>query len=587
MEEEIWFQLEIHTAETPTTLSARIIEIFFNVGAQKYLLSTHQSGPEATPGPDLFRVDAQGETRWLSDMRHEFAENSYQFFAPREHLWDENGAVLAPGHQISEFYASLTGSRTRAAGILAYPFDELPNEPTTAFLKIETGTNQSSSLQLTSTYPSRYSNGEDASFVYPFTALNLGSTEEVIRFSWETPDDWTAQISSNGVTVPAGGQYDGFLVANVPFKHNHGSTEKIVLLAENSAGDQGEILFQIRFLGVPQPAGHHNEVFLHSRTPGADLTHSIIGGGPYAYMNTLAEDPESSGDSVRAASNGRPLDELTWTIPLTPSLLLGLDSPGGEGRFSGVFSSQIPHLDAVLEASLLHQTNAFDTVLAHGTSTPLDLMPGELASFAVPLEMVEITLPPQDGAQLVLRLQLHVTQPTFLTAQEIPLLLPGASFSVPLNEYRDSPEDIPGLLSSTLVAAPFSQDLEANARSVLVLKPTVSTNQSDPISVTLHGNGAEHGTVVGGPFLEPESPLEVPVVLEIPETATVGEVFDVLVVFAQNDQHTYARFITTIVAGPVEDMRDEASKLLGSEREEAPMPFAWALVLLVFARKWT
>jgi hypothetical protein len=593
-EEEDWlrFSVKIHDEATPiTVMSARIFEIFFTVGEQKYLLATHEPSAHVNEGPGLFRVDAQGENRWVAPAnRVTSEENFHEFLAPREHVWDENGALLAPGHVVSDFSVNLRGSQIYLAGVMTYPSDTLPNDPTPETLEVQFGSEQSSRLQLATTYPSRYSNGEEASFIYPFSALNLGDEYETIRFAWDTPAGWTAQISANEISLSPGEKYSGFLVANVPFRHDHGATEQIVLRGEDTLGNKGQVSFQVRFLAVPQPAGHHNQLFIHAKPYNSDLIEDMIGAPQLGYMNTLQVDPEATGEPVRAVSNGRPLNDLIWHVPLAPSLLLGLDSPGGEGNFSGQFQSEAPHLGATLAANVVHiSIEGDETLLAVGQSDPQDMAAGEKVGFSVPLAMSEIRLPPQDGAQLLLKLEMIVTQPTFVTAREVPVLHPGGTFSLPMREYRDAPDEIPGLLSTALSSSPFSETALANAGSAFILRPALDSNQRAPVEVKVQGNAAQFSTIIGdSTFEDPEFPLEVPVVLSIPDQAKVGEVFDLLVVFEQNNQHTYSRFTFTVVNEPVNDMAEEAEELIGSVNESAPMPpLGFLVALIVLARKLT
>jgi hypothetical protein len=582
--ETITFHVIIHDSASPTSaLTGYQLRIGFALQNQPYAIYTHHAENEGAPG--LFRIDEQGAERKVGAPGIEYiGELEYKFVVPRDIIWDENGAIIGPGNSLHTFQVFLGGSYTNLFGVGVQPVDFLPNQPTTDSLEIQTGVNQTGTIKLASPQTSRYSNGEEVSFIFPFQTINTGTREETITFNWQKPDGWKVELPKPEVTIPAGNTHDSFLVVSMPFKHEHGFQETITLMAQSNDESlpPGQIEFGIRFLEVPQPAGHHPAVFIHSHAdPNPGLITDILGGGPRAYMNTLSTDPLSSQEPVRAQSNGRPLNEIEWRIPLEPSLNLGIDSNQGITELALTLQSQVPHMGAVLSAQILFETDEGVTELATGTADPVDLQAGADVDMTVQLTSQALRLPPGPRQQMILQLTLEVTQPTFLTAQEIPVLMPGAKFSLPLNEYKDDVSEVPGLSPKSFTISPRELAEQVNSGDTKVATASLTFDSDDQFTISLQGGGSEYATLAVGATIRGKSgqSLDIPVILEIPESLPTGAFIDLIVTVSGTNDQGYSRFTYEVVNEEIDDDSELAGRLLDQFNQETPFP----LSLIVFA----
>jgi hypothetical protein len=582
--ETITFHVIIHDSASPTSaLAGYQLRIGFALQDQPYAIYTHHAENEGAPG--LFRIDEQGAERKVGATGIEYiGELEYKFVVPRDIIWDENGAIIGPGNSLHTFQVFLGGSYINPFGVGVQPIDFLPNQPTTDTLEIQTGINQTGTIKLASPQTSRYSNGEEVSFIFPFQTINTGPREETITFNWQKPDGWKVELPKPEVTIPAGSVHDSFVVVSMPFNHQHGIQETVTLTAQPA--DQleapGQIEFGIRFLEVPQPAGHHNEVFIHSHPdPSPGPSRAIIGGGTRAYMNTLSADPLSSQEPVRAQSNGRPLNEIAWRIPLEPSLNLGIDSNEATTELALTLQSQVPHSGAVLTASVLLETDDGVAELATGTADPVDLPAGGDVDMTIQLTSQALRQPPGPRQQMILQLTLEVTQSTFLTAQEIPVLMPGAKFSLPLNEYKDDVSEVPGLSPKSFTISPREIAEQVNAGDTKVATAMLTFDSDDQFTISLQGGGSEYATLAMGATIKGKSgqSLEIPVILEIPESLPTGAFIDLIVTVSGTNDQGYSRFTYEVVNEEMGDDSVLASRLLDQFNEETPFP----LSLVVFA----
>ncbi|MFA5943290.1 MAG: hypothetical protein WC876_02360 [Candidatus Thermoplasmatota archaeon] len=439
------------------------------------------------------------------------------------------------------------------------------------------GIAQLGSARLTSDQPTRASNGESTTFVFSVAASNSGATPAVFRIFWEgAPAAWDVTMARPVFELKAGETVQKHLLVTIPFAHQHGEFEtmRVKMTTDEDPQALGQLDVGIRYHEVPQPAGHHNRLVLHSKAlasgiPGYDL---VVGGGNYAYMNTLGEDPEDESVSVLATSNSRPITEFTWDVRLAPSLDIGIAfQPGGGGIFRGAFSSNVPAAAATLEASIFVRQTGADGLLVEiplasgGPSAALAMSPGQETRFELPLAAQSEDLPFLAGSEMFLRLRLVTGQPTAVTAQEIPQLEPGAYLDLDLLEYRDPIYDVVGLSRTLSLEPTTSVTRQGNPGDQILFSAMLNnTGQStEAVSLTLDGLNSGWARLIGAPkrtLGAGESEL-VHVAITIPANAASTDMADVILTVepSSGQGETLTRFL--VLADNAQDHPDEAGQI--------------------------
>ena len=113
------------------------------------------------------------------------------------------------------------------------------------------------------------------------------------------------------------------LLASVPFAHVHGGFSAFNLSAasQNDPGSFALLNMGVLHTPIPQPAGHHDTLYLHPDAQGGGLFSQVF---PFTtgVMNTENATPA---ESTQELSMGGTRDGNGWTIPLNPQLQMGLD----------------------------------------------------------------------------------------------------------------------------------------------------------------------------------------------------------------------------------------------------------------------
>lgn len=400
---------------------------------------------------------------WSSDVgaRADPAADTITVALPRDLLADKDGASPFPGRTLDgirmrswAFLSNVSlfpGSATEARVPLQV-VDDMPDAgQAPAAYPVQVGLAQTGHARLTSNVPYRASNGEATTFLLNATARNLSGGED--RFTFEAvgvPGRLSVTVPVTVASIPGGGSVDIPVLATVPFAHIHGGVDDFTLEMRSATdpGSVGRLAMGLRYLAVPQPAGHHDTLYVHSRT---ELAVAETVERAEGYLNTLEDDGSDSGQPFAAyglSINGNNVTH-TWAIALEPGLEMGLDfdlTRSGQLTLP-VGSPALPLVAASLSAELATGRTSYYSgdglVLARMAPTaPVDILPGSTHLFTgeLAIDPAADRLPFEPGRNLVLFVALTTMTVSFI-GEETPRIHPGGHMQLPLLEYHDPVDD--------------------------------------------------------------------------------------------------------------------------------------------------
>ncbi|MFA5944863.1 MAG: FixG Ig-like domain-containing protein [Candidatus Thermoplasmatota archaeon] len=308
--------------------------------------------------------------------------NSLAVTVPRAILLDENGAAPFPGRLLTGFHVASTALSTSflnninlgPAGTQQVPptqaGDRMPDDGNgTIDLTIRLGILQGGNARLTAAIPARASNGEASTFVFEVNATNLGPKQ---RFTLETlgvPATWQVDLPAGLIELAQESTVTFPVIVSTPFAHQHGSFQNFVveMTGLDHSADVGRVQLGIRYMATPQPAGHHDTMYLHTLPSDGDATFNtlfatLFGFDPsQLYFNTLRPDEDANDaklpvGGIALGSIGVPPQQLyTWVIPLSPSLAMGLDFDlERTGRLNLALDTVLPMQGTTFSGRIVH-----------------------------------------------------------------------------------------------------------------------------------------------------------------------------------------------------------------------------------------
>jgi hypothetical protein len=545
----------------------------------------------------LYRVRAGGAD-YLTELDFTTEENRYKATVPRDKIQDEFGAPMRVEHLITDF-------TIESVNQLTVQMDDEYTQLFSASDKLETsveweliyGVIQTGSVLLDSDRPVRVSNGEATTFLYELSARNEGDTLERFQLSTENvPETWTVTLPDQVIAVEAGQKLDFPVLVTVPFRHEHGILEQLTLKATSQTNPEnvGAMELGVRYTDTPQPAGHHNQLYIHS----LDQFQAGI-------MNTNSEIVNEGGNIESRSScscGGEYIRRIT--ARLSPSLEMGLDF---DMDARGAIEIPVFFDDELGEVAL----DGFLAVLQPNERLSFfDESPSIVAEIARTATMAgspdpilfESTITPtafgdywpyEQDAQLVMVLDLYLSGPAteviccfdFSNAE----VIPGGMLTLPLNEYHDDVSSYFTSLSGLNVLAVTSQKQSVNPGETAVfefdVENTGSGNGNYELSLT--GEPIEWAELLGATEISvPGKDIRrVAVAIHAPADATDGAQADItLHAVSSKDPNTRSlvRVLATVdSAADLPDQAARASELAGELQEEAP--FAFILPILAIA----
>lgn len=343
--------------------------------------------------------------------------------------------------------------------------DTMPDEGEGSEYTVRFGGGIAQGARLETANPYHSSNGEAATYQFDLSAGHDGAEAARYRvFAENVPLGWNVTLPGEFVDLPAGRPVLFPIYVTTVFRHQHGSAESFQLHLHEVDGERyATVDLGVHFLAVPQPAGHHSQIYLHSNdwAGTAGMVNAPLGGtGGYLTMNTMEEDPSDTrkpaiGRSEVAFLNSGPgsvgVSRFSWSSCLDPGLRLGLDFDlGRQGTITIPISSTRPLPGAQLTGRLIHlgageapqYCSPFEyadretTVLAELDFGSQEIAPDGQATYTATVQPLPAAdyIEAEEGALMVLELT--------LTATGMPVggtgganLEPGAWMQLPLNEY--------------------------------------------------------------------------------------------------------------------------------------------------------
>jgi hypothetical protein len=294
------------------------------------------------------------------------------------------------------------------------------------------GTPQSGPIQLSSPSPYVVSNGLATSYPMKLFVSNTKAQASDIHLrAADVPSGWQVTLPSSAIHLDPGKANITF-VLTVPFRHQHGGLDQFVVEAVEGTTVQASLDMGIVYTAIPQPAGHHNTLYIHSGVTGP-------------YMNTLSEDEADTGEPYTKG----PLDPgAVWRIPLEPNLASGLDFDlARTGTITVAFANRAPSQGMQLTGGLRVTGGGADLAVASlafaNSPDGQAMQQTQFTGTVAPLPEADL-LPFTPGMQLVLDLELTDAAEQAITFLP-PSLLPGGELVLPLFDYHD---DIDGALAT-------------------------------------------------------------------------------------------------------------------------------------------
>lgn len=534
------------------------------------------------------------------------ATDSFIASVPRDDLLDRNGAAVAPEIPLHSFFTYSVGwgnglfMPTGEDGFFDVK-DQMPDdgEPMGEFVPV-LGVKQTGHLHLSSPAPVRASNGEATTYVYDVTLRSDADfIDDVALAVVGAPTNWQVKLPASSVRIDNETIIHMPVLVTTPFGHEHGSFENFIVEARSARDPSavGRVEIGVRYTEIPQPAGHHSMLWLHSRSnPSSQLNEAfstIFGGGNAveAYFNPAAPEdderdealpvpPTRRGGAGFLDEEGRPASmEYQWRVFLEPTLQIGLDFDiNGTGELTVPFVSELPLRDASLEGTLYYlgadQTRdsffSGQEALTLGTFAPSDLKNGGAGQTVMfettftPDPAADFILYQPQGATMWMELRLTIMHPAtlFVDGAISPELAPGGELTLPLNEYHDPVDDLYNQLTDVEVIMESDQEQYVNSGETILFEVRIKNTGvvNDEFQVILGGVNEEWATLLGDPTFSVRSgeSRRVVVAVHAPFTSSQGETAD-LVLEAISKSDDNARALVRLFA-EVDNLIDHEDK---------------------------
>lgn len=617
----------------------RQLTIQFFLGKAEYQLSVDDPEDASCGGrmSATYRFEGGGYAVYSNcvPITVEPNEGIVRFAVPRQSLTDENYTTFGAGDLIEGLFALATTNPFSVPFIPVDPrsgtdvYDRAPDfGVATNYESALSNVTSSGDISLFTEEPIRLSNGESTTLVYPVNVTNHGSRDETVILSIDSPEPaWSLRVPPR-VNVEPGESLVVPVILSMGFEHRHGDIAFFQVRAESSTDPNSWSIIHlgVYWLDTPQPAGHHNKLWLHSgplwETPRGGYS---IGGVPPVWtyqcvsrdvwFNPIEDDVEQGAEDGPVPSC--PYGDVDptyatapvadWTFDLQPGLLIGLDFDiTQEGRLITSVESPFAVTEAALEGILEYcDTTDVDSPgggycpgefvpIASGKSAPRALGANTPAQFEIPIVVDPEwdIIPYARNSNIRLRIALTSTTPTHAPnagAEDASpmLIIEGSELTLPLIEYHDPIEQSFQNVGVLTVASlsPFEKFVNPGRTSLFQFQVANTGTTKQNVQILLEGHNKEWARVVSDDELDiaAKTVANVTLAVTVPVDASAGERSELFVV-AENkeDQNVVAisRLRATVVDPSTEEIPDEDPETAGSEGDGAPGVGAVALLAM-------
>ncbi len=614
-------------------------EIYFTYASTSYRATWRaESGVFFVFGDSVLeRYDAGGDY-WdhAADIvvTTDVAQATFAVTIERDDIRDENGAPPMPGQRLTAFWVAsqslgFFGDGSTIPDVRVT--DRMPDANVgLVALDIVLGIVQTGDARLWSDVPVRSSNGEATTFVYNVEGWNLGEDRSRFRLSAAAvPQGWEVRLPVERIDIDGMARVTFPVLVTTPFAHTHGEFQEMLveMTGERDAGSVGRIKLGIRYTEIPQPAGHHDTLYLHfQREDFVPELEPVFGVQAEAYMNAAESDAADSKVGSRptdsAATEAPGEQRYTWAIWLSPGLDMGLDFDlARTGLLRVSFNATLPVLQARMDGYLAYipgeniedfggqggpvRSRDEPVILATLQAAAQDL---PAHSQGTAFEAVVTPLPDADfiayeaGSALVLVLNLTGVNPEgampFFSIDTIEEpLLAGGSMQLPLAEYHDPIADVFASLPTVNFQVVGAQERFVNPGETAVFQAVLENLGSEPRFFTLNltGYNVEWAELLQDIRLEvpPEGMRNVSIAVRVPVGTLDDDVCDLILIAIDADQpaaRALARFVATVDSDVDQpDDAEKAADLKAGNAKGVPAPgvplLLLALAALVVARR--
>lgn len=563
------------TVMPPSTVDVRSLQdgiewvIHFRVGAVAYEVQVYDSpiaGTDDWVRAELRRYSGVGDYTpdriGYLDATYSPGAGTIMVDVPRADLRDHDDVEITAQDLIANLWVdtrpAVFAISFGGSGPTYGPYDRMPDAGDEDY-EIRLGARQSGDARLSTDERLRASNGAATTYFFDVNLTNLADYKDTYALALtDPPAAWSVRLPYDRVDVPANSTVRFPLLVTVPFQHAHGSIDTFLLSAasETDPDSVGRLEIGVEFLATPQPAGHHDTVFLHGNgivantldTPAVYISTSRT----LAWMNTLPDDPRAADAPTPAYrySDGTALQErYGWVFPLDPTLRLGLDFDMDRvGSLLGRFSTGLDVSDAWLEGRLVAVPRgevstspaAYDDlagarVFAQIPPTNIGTV-GQGTGFGVTVEPSREgdLVPPSRDENLVLILWLHGTRaPVPAGDMSTVFLEQGATMQLPLNEYHDPIDEAFSAPDFIHIDArgPVERFVAPGGAVLYELRLLNDGVRDGTFDVTAYGSNADWVTFPAGTtFVAPSTkPVTIPIAVRPPANADEGTSADVVI----------------------------------------------------------
>lgn len=611
------FVMQVRDLGSETTPADGIdYEVRFTAGGAAYGLRIFYSGDGTTDGYFCAPDPDFGDFLFCSDSLTVAADATAETLAvdvPLGLLVPASGGRMMKGDRVEAFRAAATSlGGSLVAGYTLGTVDSsdaMPDAGTgTVAYTITSGAEQVGHILAGSVRPVRVSNGEATTLLFELEVRNTLDRHDTVALAVDgAPQEWVVTFPDEEVRIDGGGVATVPVLVTTPFNHDHGAYRAFNVTATSRSDPLavGRVELAVRYTKVPQPAGHHDTVFLHGGTS-----------GPF-YLNTLeteeippgeeSEDPVFSGGCSSGSSNGNAMTEL---IPLVPPLQMGLDVDLAKTGLAKIqLTSEVPIVDGYSVSGLLQawrgkerpstcQTEPDATTIASlERSAPFSIDAGQ--TIVVELPIIPLAagdyLPYGDGLNLALQLILWQEGPAHAPicclGEDAPTFVAGSTFKLPLAEYHDPVDQYFSTLSGVELFAVAEQQRLVNPGETAVFRLTAENigAQRASFELQLTGTHTEWARVLGDAriTLGAGESRELAVAVTAPSGSGNGEMADVTLHAVKSDDanvRSLIRLLATV--DDSEDHPDDSDQVDGIDQslrgQDAPA-LPWLALLAALA----
>ncbi len=573
--------------------------LLFGAGCQESFGETHATLQVWNPGSATYRqigclnvtVDAASATALVHVSKSD--------------LLDGSGLAARRGTPIDGFYAiassyvdAFTAVPMVAFGVGDPPevVDRAPDVDGAPTFRLQVSDGTQGVIELSSPTPIRFSNGESTTMVFEVLVENLGTNVETVFLELrDLESSWTGRVPAR-VRLDPTGSATVPVILSTEFTHRHGETGVFHLVAKTATdGTESRLPLGIRWADVPQPAGHHNVLYLHSKPTSfgtaLDPVSETVSPQVALWSNTLQKDPDPNATDGPTKSNWYAHRQTEtgaefyqgWSFPLDPALLIGLDLDHQvEGIAQVAIESGIGDVVSRLSVQLLYcdPTNT-DGVhpgfancirgswfpLIEGTLDPVTPGQRSKTTYMVPLKAdpSRDLVPYVPGSNVRIHVEyLHNQAALGFDPASPTLFLPESQITLPLSEYHDPIDQAFAEVGSLELGAlsPFEKPANPGRSSVyrFTIKNEAQTEQE--LKVSVEGHNIEWARISQPELtLGPGESKEFVVTVDVPIDAAEGERAELFVLVENIDDPAtvaIARLRTTVVAD--RDIPNEAAE---------------------------